>query len=73
MQTLFALVFWKWIARENENPETGETETQKIPLVRYYSVFNAGQCDGISHARLEAEQEEPEPFNPIESAEAIVC
>jgi len=66
------VIFWRWIARDTENPKTGETETRKIPLVRYYNVFHVEQCDGISHARLEAEQEEPEPFNPIESAEAIV-
>ena len=65
-------VLWKWIARKNENTETGEIETKQIPLIRYYSVFNAEQCDNISHARLEAKQDEPEPFNPIESAEAIV-
>ncbi len=66
-------IFWKWIERSSIDPETGETETQKIPLVRYFSVFNVEQCDGISHARLEAEQEEPEPFNPIETAELIVA
>ncbi len=65
-------VLWKWIARKNENTETGEKETKQIPLIRYYSVFNVEQCDGISHARLEAKQDEPEPFNPIEAAEAIV-
>ena len=66
------VVFWKWIERASEDPETSETQTQKIPLVRYFSVFNVEQCDGISHARLEAKQDEPEPFNPIEAAEAIV-
>ena len=54
------------------NPVTGETEKKQIPLVRYYSVFNVEQCDDISHKRLEAQTEEPEPFNPIEAAEAIV-
>ena len=34
------VVFWKWIERASEDPETGETETKKIPLVRYYNVFN---------------------------------
>lgn len=67
------VVFWKWIARETENPETGQTETENVPLVRYYSLFNAEQCDDINHARLEAKQEEPEPFSPIESAERIVA
>ena len=67
-------IFWKFLARDTENSETGETETKQIPLVRYYSVFNAvEQCDGISHARLEVETEEPEPFSPIEAAESIVA
>ena len=65
-------VLWKWIARKNENTETGETETKQIPLIRYYSVFNIEQCDNLRHARLEAQAEEPSPFNPIEAAEAIV-
>jgi len=65
-------ILWKWINRSDENAETGDTETKQIPLIRYYNVFNVEQCDGISHARLEAQQEEPTPFNPIEAAEAIV-
>jgi antirestriction protein ArdC len=66
-------IFWKFLARDTENPETGETKTKQIPLIRYYSVFNVEQCDGISHKRLEAQAEEPAPFNPIEAAEAIVA
>ena len=67
-------IFWKFLTRDTEDSKTGETETRKIPLVRYYSVFNAvDQCDGISHPRLEAQQDKPAPFNPIESAEAIVA
>jgi antirestriction protein ArdC len=66
-------IFWKFLARDRENSKTGETETKQIPLVRYYSVFNVEQCEGISHARLEVETEESAPFNPIEAAEAIVA
>ena len=65
-------IFWKFLARDIESPVTGETKTKQIPLLRYYSVFSVEQCDGISHARLEVEREEPEPFSPIEAAEAIV-
>ena len=66
-------IFWKFLARDTENPVTGETETKQIPLVRYYSVFNAvEQCDDISHPRLAVEAEEIAPFDPIEAAEAIV-
>ena len=65
-------IFWKFLARDSESPVTGETETKKIPLIRYYSLFNVEQCGGISYARLEIEAEECAPFDPIESAEAIV-
>ncbi len=66
-------IFWKFLARDTENPDTGETETKKIPLVRFYNVFSVEQCDGLNHKRLEAKTEEPEPFNPIEAAEAILA
>ena len=66
-------VLWKWINRSREDSETGESETKQIPLIRYYSVFSVDQCDGLSHKRLETELDEPEPFNPIEAAEAIVA
>jgi antirestriction protein ArdC len=66
-------IFWKFLARDTENAETGKTETKQIPLIRFYNVFNVQQCDGISHARLEVETEEPEPFSPIEAAESIVA
>jgi antirestriction protein ArdC len=65
-------IFWKFLTRDTENSKTGETETKQIPLVRYYSVFNVEQCDGISHSRLEVETKEPGPFNPIAAAEAIM-
>jgi antirestriction protein ArdC len=37
------VVFWKQLAIEDA--ETGETE--KIPMMRLYSVFNVAQCEGI--------------------------
>jgi antirestriction protein ArdC len=66
-------IFWKFLAREAENAKTGEIESKQIPLVRYYSVFNVEQCDGITHKRLEAQTEAPAPFTSIEAAEAIVA
>jgi antirestriction protein ArdC len=66
-------IFWKFLAGDTEDPETGEIKSKQIPLIRYYSVFNVEQCDGISHSRLKAQAEEPAPFNPIEAAEATVA
>jgi antirestriction protein ArdC len=37
------VVFWKQLAVENK--QSGETD--KIPMLRYYYVFNASQCDGL--------------------------
>ena len=37
------VVFWKQTTIEDK--ESGEP--QKIPLLRYYSVFNVAQCDGL--------------------------
>jgi len=66
-------IFWKFLARDTENAETGKTETKQIPLIRFYTVFSVEQCDGLSHARLQALSEETAPFNPIEAAETIVA
>ena len=37
------VVFWKQLAVENK--QSGETD--KIPMLRYYHVFNVSQCDGL--------------------------
>ena len=38
------VVFWKQLIIEGK--ESGETE--KIPMLRYYYVFNVAQCDGLN-------------------------
>ena len=60
------VVFWKFDEYRKENKETGETENRKSILLRYYTVFNLEQCDGIKS---------PEPhqvIHPIEQCEHIV-
>jgi antirestriction protein ArdC len=37
------VVFWKQLAIEDKDSE----EQKKIPLLRYYHVFNTAQCDGL--------------------------
>ena len=41
------VVFWKVLERE-ETDDAGEVTEIKLPLVRFYSVFNAAQCEGIT-------------------------
>ena len=60
----FPVVFWKIL----EDEENGET--RKIPFLRYHSVFNVFQCEGIT---LPAPPEVKGEFHPIERCEAVVA
>src|SRR5713101_1355458 len=59
------IVFWKFDTFETETAD-GETEERKSAMLRYYTVFNLEQTEG-----LKALLALPPAF-PIESAEAIV-
>jgi len=59
------IVFWKFDRYETETAE-GETEERKSAFLRYYTVFNLEQTEG-----LKALMALPPAF-PIESAEEIV-
>jgi antirestriction protein ArdC len=63
------VVFWKWLEKTDE--ETGKK--QRIPLLRYYRVFNLEQCEGIDEAKLKADADKYEPtqWEAIEAAEAM--
>lgn len=41
------VVFWKIFEAEETNKDTGEKETKKIPLLRYYNVFHISQVEGV--------------------------
>ena len=61
------VVFWKWLEvddKANPGPE------RKVPMLRYYHVFNAAQCQGIEDKVPHSEQVE-HTFNPIQEAEDI--
>jgi antirestriction protein ArdC len=67
-------VFWKEWETEKQT-DTGETVEVKIPILRYYRVFNSEQCEGIDHKRLaelQALESAGNAFNPIEQAEAVM-
>lgn len=56
------VVFWKRLAIEEK--ETHEME--KIPLMRFYSVFNAAQCDGLKDIPSTPETATAAPTRPGE-------
>ena len=58
------VVFWKLLDRQEE-----ET-TQKIPILRYYNLFNLEQCSDIETPPLP--DEVINPFSPIDQAEQLV-
>lgn len=58
------VVFWKWL--DVEDKDTGEEK--RIPMLRYYKVFNLEQVDGIE----DPDKDETKEHKPIEEAETIV-
>jgi len=66
------VVFWKWLDLERE--ATGDdSKTKRIPFLRYYSVFNVAQCDGIPSERIPALRATARQHEAIAQAERIVA
>lgn len=68
-------VFWKLLdIKPGEAGENGGdgAKTKKVPVLRYYRVFNLEQCDGIQAPVLEAEANPTPDFEPIAQAEQLV-
>ena len=62
------VVFWKLLEKPATNP-TPENETDYIPMLRYYRVFNLDQVTGITKPALG----DLPAFEPIVEAEAIAA
>lgn len=62
------VTFWKLMDRNDSDGEEVAV-TGKIPLLRYYNVFNLEQCEGIDAPEPEETVNE---FTPIEKAEQII-
>jgi antirestriction protein ArdC len=61
------VVFWKWLDVENK----GAGKTERVPFLRYYSVFNAAQCEGID-GHVPSVNGATREHSPVETAERIV-
>jgi len=61
------VVFWRWLDTD-EKDATGKAK--RVPMLRYYSVFNVAQCDGIAAPVTE---HNGRTHNPIDEAERIVA
>lgn len=60
------VIFWNWAQRQVEG-ENGTTEEKEIPFMRYYTVFNLQQIDG-----LQLNHEEANAFAPVVSCEEVI-
>lgn len=71
------VVFWKWPTAD-QKAEANAEGRQVYPFVRYYTVFNVAQVEGITSKRLakyieeQANTETPRQASVIEGAEAII-
>lgn len=67
------VIYWNWVEKDKEqNKDKTESneKTEKVPMLRYYKVFNIAQCEGIPKEKLPAIEERNN--NPIETCEKIV-
>lgn len=61
----FPVVFWKVFEEQEDNGES-----KRVPFLRYHSVFNVAQCEGIT---VPAPPEASGAFQPLDQCEAVVA
>jgi len=60
------VIFWKWIDKR----ESAEDANGKVPLLRYYSVFNIEQTEGVT---VPEPAEAHNTFDPIKQADVVIA
>lgn len=66
------VVFWKWYDRDTgETKDDGQPQTDRVPVLRNYVVFNVAQCDGIEPP--ETPEVGRHDWEPLAECERIVC
>ena len=63
------VIYWKILESWKEDVN-GKKQLKKVPLLRYYNVFNVEQCEGLKLPAV-VEGGEKLDFQPIELAEAV--
>ena len=60
------IIYWNWQKRQVEDQD-GDLEEKQVPFMRYYTVFNLAQIDGIA-----IPQDQSNTFAPIVSCEDVI-
>jgi antirestriction protein ArdC len=69
------VIFWKWLEKQDPEGESFDSEgnrISRIPMLRYYSVFNVAQTVGIPANKIPSTSTKENPFNPVQAAQSIV-
>jgi antirestriction protein ArdC len=66
----YPVVFWKWLDVNEDENGNKLPQIKKIPFLRYYTVFNVSQIDGIDDKIPTVATRQ---FNPIQDAEKIIA
>jgi len=69
----FPVIFWKFLDPKEVDPsekDENAPKNKKIPMLRYYTVFNIDQTENINPKKIPAF--ETREFNPMEEGEAII-
>jgi antirestriction protein ArdC len=64
------VVFWKWVEIDKDTDGNKLDKPKKIPFLRYYTVFNVDQCEGLEDKVPAIPTRE---FNPIAEGDAIIA
>lgn len=66
--------YFQWIVKEEKNEKTGKVEKKRIPLLRWFSVFNLDQTEDVARPDddINLEPQESSEFSPIEVCEQII-
>lgn len=65
------VVFWKWIEKTKKDSNGEEEVVGRYPILRYYTVFNLDQIEGIDDP--DVGEIADGDFDPIEACEAVVA
>jgi antirestriction protein ArdC len=66
------IVFWKLNEYTKTNEATQKDEVKKVPLLRYYNVFNVEQCENVTIKADEVSEVEYNDNEKIDIAQNIV-